>query len=210
MDRGATMNRVLPDDLNNVQLAQGVTVRIYREWVATEDRTAIAGFIRSRFMDRYITPVKGTSRNQGGYSSTSSRSGFAMMAISCLMIEALEAFRQGLPNTRNRSREMFSVFFRRVSQFSAFSPYADSFYYDVRCGILHQAEVQDGWLIRRDCIPSDPANKVINAEEFIGWLEDALHNYCDELTSASWQAEIWINLRRKMDSVIANSRRSQS
>ncbi len=70
------------------------------------------------------------------------------MAISCLMIGALESFWQGWADARQRSREAFRSFFQRCAgqglELDIFTKLADDFYEGVRCGILHQAETTSG------------------------------------------------------------------
>ena len=61
------------------------------------------------------------------------------MAIDCLLIETLQSFRDGLTNTKNKSKKMFERFLTSSESFREhFSKdEAVSFYYDFRCGILH-------------------------------------------------------------------------
>jgi len=73
-----------------------------------------------------------------------------MMAVSCLMIEALECFLQGWSSSENRSKAAFCLFFDAHDQFKDLRGYGQHFYKNVRCGILHQAETTGGWRIRRD------------------------------------------------------------
>ena len=114
-----------PED---VELAPGYSVGRYREMEAARDRGGIAVLIKSRFTDRYLAPMLA----RGG-----TKHGFSNMAIGCLMLEALESFRRGWPDTRNRSEQAFCSFFDRHQRFASFRGFASRFYRDVRCGILH-------------------------------------------------------------------------
>jgi hypothetical protein len=69
-----------------------------------------------------------------------------MMAVSCLMIEALECFRQGWIDTKERGKgaQAFRLFFDTAEPLKEFRGYAPAFYTHVRCGILHQAETTGG------------------------------------------------------------------
>ena len=183
-------------ELGKVELSKCVTVDKYRALEASEDRERIAKFILERFTERYITPLRGRNKH-----------GFAMMAVSCLMIEALESFRQGWPNTSggSRSKEAFECFFKRCArQNSPLGVFAKAkdFYKGVRSGILHQAETTKGWRIRRDGCLYNQTEKIINATQFHNELECALKIYCEELKTSDWDADVWCNLRKKMDSVI--------
>jgi len=69
-----------PHSPDNTQLAPHFTVRDYKTACdsAPPGRTAIADALYARFNHRYIEPVRAKP------------GGFTIMAVSCLMIEALE------------------------------------------------------------------------------------------------------------------------
>jgi hypothetical protein len=185
--------------IENVVLSSSVTIAKYRQSEAKVDRDAIADFLKERFTERYIRPLRG---------DPNLKHGFCTMAISCLMIEALESFWQGWADTRQRSRKAFRSFFQRCAdqglELGVFTDLADDFYIGVRCGILHQAETTNGWRIRRKGPLYDPKTKTINATKFHNELEKALKIYCDALKRSKWDAQVWQNLRTKMKSVIEN------
>jgi hypothetical protein len=191
--------------MEHTKLSSTVTVAEYCQLEAEKDRIKIADFILQRFMERYIRPLRGDSNRKHG---------FCTMAISCLMIEALESFWQGWADTGQRSREAFRSFFRRCAdqglELGVFTNLADDFYIGVRCGILHQAETTNGWRIRRKEPLYDPKTKTINATKFHNELEKALKIYCDTLKRSEWDAQVWQNLRTKMKSVIKNCKPEES
>lgn len=104
-----------------IRLSSSVTIRKYLDMEKNRDREGIANFIRERFSERYIEPLR-----------TKKAHGFCIMAVCCLMIEALESFWQGWPDTRGRSREAFRSFFERCKRLGSllgkFSEVADDFY----------------------------------------------------------------------------------
>ena len=65
-----------------------VTCYDYDRDEAAPDRNAIADAIHRRFKERYIDPISALGVH-----------GFTKMAIACLMIEALESFQRGWPDT---------------------------------------------------------------------------------------------------------------
>ena len=156
-------------DSEDTDLAPGFTVRDYKKARDSQppDRNAIAEAIRGRFSDRYIKPVGAAPRR-----------GFTIMAVSCLMIEALESFRQGWETSDRQSKVAFCFFFDAFEQFKDFRGHAQSFYTHVRCGILHQAETTGGWRIRRDSSALfDPTALTVNADRFLDALEQALGSF---------------------------------
>jgi len=181
------------------ELASGFTVGDYADAVKNHNRNVIAEAIHRRFTERYLMPVTDPAAK---------RHGFTMMAIACLMIEALQSFRRGWPDTsqRGQGEQAFCSFFDAEDDFAPFRGHAHDFYKGVRCGILHQAETSLGWRIRRelDLLATDGGIRTINAKKFVAALEKALDKYRDALKKAEWDDESWVLLRKKMERVCAN------
>lgn len=183
---------------SDTELAHGVTVASYEKALAQipPDRNAIAEMIRNRFTERYISPVL-----------THTTHGFTIMAVSCLMIEALETFRQGWKSSDRQSKPAFCFFFDASEPFKDFRGHAQTFYKHVRCGILHQAETTGGWRIRRDKSPLiDVNNLTINADLFLKALMQVLDDYCDMLKAADWESTEWKNARKRLEAIVENCR----
>ncbi|MCY1166506.1 MAG: hypothetical protein V4448_18230 [Pseudomonadota bacterium] len=168
-----------------------MTVQRYRELDAADDRRACGEFLVERFDERYFSPAL----------QASTRHGFTLMAVSCLVIEALECFYQGRQNSRNHSQEMFATFFGRKTGLEVFAPEAGWFYQHIRCGILHQAETTGGWRVRRDGELLDRAARSINAYLFVVHLRNAVAAYAQELERDD---ALWKNFQKKMDAVCRN------
>ncbi len=77
-------------------------------------------------------------------------SGFAVLTLDCLLIETLQQFREGKDKTpRNNSQNYFVRFLTKTSFGEFFTEdTARKFYDQIRCGILHQAEVKENSLVR--------------------------------------------------------------
>lgn len=97
----------------------------------------------ARIRGRFLDPLQHLIGAEASFNRQERRFGFAVMALDCLLIETLQAFVLGLTDTEKRSKEMFVGFLGYVPSFAPpFSPVlAETFYYDFRCGILHQAEL---------------------------------------------------------------------
>jgi hypothetical protein len=185
----------VPASVEDVWLSNSTTVRRYQELEAAKEQKEITDFVRERFRERYLDPAL----------AASPKSGFTLMAINCLMIEALVSFRRGWPNTRKLSEAAFCFFFDLEEEFSEFRGHSHDFYIHVRCGILHQAETTGGWLIHiNEDNLFDPDHRIVDALEFTYRMATCLENYQRELETASWEDEIWVNLRRKMKVIIKN------
>ncbi len=176
-------------------LSSDVSMEDYRKLEINQDKEAIVNFIRQRFTERYITPMK---------TDLQKKNGFTIMAISCLMIETLESFYQGWSDTKNKSQWAFCNFFDRSKKFHFIKGHSQSFYKNVRCGILHQGETTGGWHIRRRGAIFDKVTNTVNAKKFHDEIEESLSDYCEELRASEWSAPIWKAFRKKMESVCKN------
>lgn len=156
----------------------------------------IAEAIKVRFQERYIWPCTMSSR----------KNGFIIMASCCLLIEGLEAFKNGWDKTPSNSKA-FRQFFNRVESFKDFKPteIADDFYENIRCGILHQGEVRNGWRIRRDLKKLvDLENRVIDANVFIKHMNEEIISYSTQLKRSPPHKAIWIKAIDKLNFVMKN------
>lgn len=182
----------------NTLLSSKVTVGDYLNMLDSGDKARIAEFVQQRFTERYFDSVRHNHEN-----------GFALMAVSCLMIEALRSFQEGWPNTNGISAKAFHSYFSANINFNFMHGYEDCFYKHVRCGILHQAETTGGWKIKRVGKIFDPKTKIINAKKFHGEVEISLLTYCNQLRVSDSNDVAWINFRIKMDSILKNCRAKQ-
>lgn len=182
-----------PED---TELASWFTVGDYIKAFAKRDREAIVEAIRRRFTERYVSPLL----------ESNAKHGFAIMAICCLMIEALESFRQGWKNTNGLEQRAFNEFFAREVHFADFRGYESYFYRNVRCGILHQGETYHAWKIRRTGPIFDQTTHTINATRFLYAMRKVLDDFCDRLKTADWKSEEWQNVNKKMRALCAHCR----
>jgi hypothetical protein len=184
----------MPD---TTQLSKNYTVAKYRKLEAAQrPKKEIAKFFVERFTERYITPINAAGRKH--------KHGFCTMAVSCLMIEALESFWCGWPDTKHRSALAFCQFFQRTPAFSAFLGFVPQFYENVRCGILHQAETTGGWHIQREGDLFETKSLTINATKFHRVVKGSLSAHAKLLISSAWDSERWRNFRKKMEQVCKN------
>jgi hypothetical protein len=185
------MNRAAPE---STKISSRHAVSDYVRLRKAQDRSEIANMLRLRHIERYIDPVD----------KSPSKHGFASMAMACLLIETIQSFREGVPDTNGRSKEMFVRFFQEEQSFSLDSAEAVTFYSDVRCGLLHQGETRGGWRIRKTGPLINLATRELNAWDFLREVGAALARYCDKLEVVEWESALWKNCRRRMDALILN------
>lgn len=186
-------------------------------------------FLRERYSERFLSPIRclrNAPGNNQGY-------GFAIMALCCLLVEAIECYEQGVPSSgepdkkgkatgvwklnetapqvyklpakwpMKSSREAFQKFFNDNTHRRYFPGVDGSvFYYKIRCGLLHQAQTEDGWLIGRTGPFWDAPRKRINREEFAARLEESFEDFLSRLDRSRWdgsdKTKAWLNARRKI------------
>ena len=164
--------------------------------IKENNQIEIADFVYNRFNERYIMPINNLNPDE--------KHGFSIMAVSCLMIESLESFKLGYKDTKRISKETFIRFLSEEPEFKEFSGYEESFYTNVRCGILHQSETINGWKIIRKGVLFDSKTKTINATKFLTKLEKTLNEYTTRLKAENWDSKSWRNLIKKLNFIIAN------
>lgn len=103
---------------------------------------------------------------------------------------------------RGAGLEVFEAFFKREkANFPNFEEITPTFYSDIRCGILHQAETTEAWRIRRDGKLLDIGGRCINSKEFVKALEKSLANYINCLREETLESEIWQKALFKLESI---------
>ncbi|MCB9112223.1 MAG: hypothetical protein H6634_13350 [Anaerolineales bacterium] len=195
---------VLSAEEKLTELAKGQTVEQVYEFIRDNKRNKVSKFVYNRFYRRYLMPSEWVDTNYN--------SGFAQMAICCLMIEAMESFRNGWEDTNKlkdgdnkkiKGGRIFGDFFKHYGEFADFKDLGDEFYDSIRCGILHQAESRNGWKIVRDKkYPLlDDKKRIIHSTKFRYLMKTSLRKYCKELEENDGT---WDLFKTKMAYVIAN------
>jgi hypothetical protein len=128
--------------------------------------------------------------------------GFAILSIDCLLVETLEAFRQGLTDTRWKSEQLFTAFLSQRPAFRSFftGNLASRFYKDFRCGILHNAQVFGTGLVWSvgPLLTVNGDRIIVNRTAFHEAVMQELGEYLNELRDTA-KRELRNNFRRKMD-----------
>ena len=148
---------------------------------------AYRDFFIARLEKRYFNPIKLLAEN-----STYQGEGFSIVTIYCSLIEFLETTIQGLTYKYLRKGEKLAEFeysssksifidflSKRVPFNKNFDPdSAEEFYKSIRCGLLHEAQTKNGWVIHA-CSPDDRIIDDKNKVLFRNNLKDAFDEFLD-------------------------------
>jgi|NGEPerStandDraft_6_1074524.scaffolds.fasta_scaffold39427_1 hypothetical protein len=174
-----------------------VTVADYKAWLAEGEngKRKIVQLVRERLRERYIDPINALDSDE--------KNGFTIMALSCLLVETLESFHQGWPQSPS-SAYAFCSFFDREQRFHDFKGSARQFFTHVRCGILHQGETTGCWSITRAAGAPlfDGANLKVNATKFHTNLTECLDEYTDGLTKKKLVEPEWKKCLKKLNATV--------
>ena len=186
-------------EISEYKLTGNVTVGQLLTWMdekSDRSKAEIIKLIGHRFENRYLKHIKSVD------------SGFLIMAVSCFVIETLQSFREGEPDTNRIGKRMFKNFFKNnQDNFSDFLEIADEFYKDIRCGILHQSETTNAWRVVRTGKLLDKAEFSINAELFLNSLDKSVNKYLDELAHSDFNSVLWKNAFIKLTDICENCKR---
>lgn len=132
------------------------------------------------------------------------KNGFIQMASCSLLIETIGGFLNGVNETRYKDAERTfnKVFEYAKSKDNKLSYFLNTKFYDkIRCGLLHQGQTKDKFIITRkgDNIFNE---NTINAYLFHKELKKLLNEYKLELQSSDWNSEIWIKCRTKIEFIV--------
>ena len=169
-----------------------LTFRSKRDWIR-----AVA-VLRWRLEERFVKPARKLLRLK--------RSGFAVLALDSLLVETLQQFREGVPETPNRhSLQYFNAFLTSPYLGPGFDDQtATLFYLTIRCGILHQAEVKESSLVRRDrplvSLSADRKGVVVNPVLFHNRVEAAFRSYLADLRKGT-DGDLRRRFRDKMNHI---------
>lgn len=185
-------------NIEDFLLTGDITVGETRQWISNKNavsKTNLINLINHRFHNRYIKHLNNKDID----------SGFLKMAISCLMIETLESFKQGKENTKGIGKQMFIDFFETEEKFfPSFKEISSDFYISIRCGILHQAETTNAWRILRKGNLLNQDERTINASKFVESLGKVLDSYINILEESDFDSNVWENAILKIEDICKN------
>jgi hypothetical protein len=165
-----------------------------------KDWGVAAAIVRDRLDGRFLRFASNCLRAKN--------SEFVVLSIDSLLAESIQQFKLGITDGKGMSRQMITKFLGG----SRFQPYFDAdartfFYNDIRCGLLHQAEANKMWLLRRN--QPDMLQKVagsygfmyiIDVKRFHSAVRASLNDYLKQISDPS-ESDLRSNLWTKMDHI---------
>lgn len=158
-------------------------------WSSARDSGAWDAMITiflDRIEGRFLKPIRAiaSDRDLGEFS------GFAILALDCLLIETLHQFYNGLNETEGDHSKAFWKFFQNSQYFrdSFTKKKASVFYSHFRCGLLHQAQTKKHSLVKIGRpLMIEPVSRVldngliVDREKFHSALESEIKSYLNRL-----------------------------
>lgn len=140
--------------------------------------------------------------------------GFIVLAIDCFLIETLQQFYNGQPETpRNKSEDYFVSFLTETSFKDFFTKkMARKFYFQIRNGILHQAELKGNsrvTIIKKEPLvraTQDGNGLIVNRRKFHQQLMKEFEDYLIQLRKNSPpNIPLRNNFKKKMNYICRTS-----
>ena len=188
-------------------IAPGVTDEEYKQLSLENNQSnnwdRAVEIFKTRIASRYLEPVDLLIKKDNDRSPIDRKYGFTILAIDCLLIETLQSFREGLTDTKGKSKDMFINFLTQRESFrdDFKKDDAERFYCDISCGILHQGEIMldsilwSVWSVKGKDFNDTPYFNRTKIHEFIKREVDL---YCEELRNNN-KLNNRKNFRTKMD-----------
>jgi hypothetical protein len=132
-------------------------------------------------------------------------SGFAILALDCIILESMWGFKNGKAAPENGGQVYRDILTHQP--FGWTDELSESFRKRVRNGIMHDAETRNGWLVEKtvpaNVIVSKDKNgdQVLNRTKFHNALKGAFGEWVVNLRNGD--APLRRNMRKRMDKVIA-------
>lgn len=172
--------------------------------MANDDWPLMVCIFKDRLSGRFLEPIKLIEQD----ATIGQFAGFSILALDCLLIETLNQFYQGKDETPKDHKEQFWLFFKGSEYFKKHftEDSAKTFYFHVRCGLLHQAQTKKQTFIRADqpamIQPSGgnpPEGIIVDRVKFHQALKQEIASYVTKLERGSEaDSDLRANFLKKM------------
>lgn len=156
--------------------------------------TLAVNILKDRIKGRYINQIDMLA-------SDINANGFTIMALNCLLIEALYQFENGLKETTGSNTTSYANFLRKIDSTAFFNDaIAKDFYTNIRCGILHSAQTKaESRLTDREGFVIVVENNVliVSVKGVVDLVKSYFDSYCAKLLNPS-EVKLRENFIKKM------------
>jgi hypothetical protein len=190
-----------------MEIAPGINAEEWNNLRLDDDESAdwkrAVEILEARINGRFIEPIDQLIAAEESTPPKQRRFGFVVLAVDCLLVETLWAFRQGWTTGEGKAREAFVGFLTTRPKFQKLfnSPdLAERFYKEFRCGILHQGETSSNSRVwsTGELLQCNDDQIIVNRTKFHKRLKEEFQDYSAELQDLS-NAPLRKNFRKKMD-----------
>lgn len=204
------------------QIAGKLTIKDWEELAnkldisKTENWGSAFNFYEQRITTRYLNPINAILNMD-----LNTGEGFAVVNLQCSLIETIECFYNGwiykYPDffTINRSdsfrgnKKIFECFFKKREPFKCLNIDGEDFYYNVRCGLLHETQTKRGWIIKAESdkiYELKEGQKIIYRTNFQKAIEDVIKQYKSDLINSREAENLRTNLKGKFNNICLESK----
>ena len=203
------------------KIAGNLTISDWGKLVSTLDCSKIENwdnafkFFGQRITTRYFNPI-----NKILNMDLNTGEGFAVMNLQCSLIETIECFYNGwvydhpyfksldtTPSFR-ANQKIFESFFKNRNPFKSLNIDGEDFYLSVRCGLLHETQTKNGWVIKAE---SDKIyemtgdKKIIYRTNFQIGIEEVMLQYKSDLINSIDAERLRANFIGKFNNICDKS-----
>lgn len=191
------INALISNSENKARIAEYVYERLYNRFLKifdyTDNTTAI--------YDKHGKKIERNIFNE------EYKNGFLIMTSCSLLIETLASFLVGQDKTpKDKHVDMFKIVFKYAETKNNDLKIFQSiyFYWNIRCGLLHQGETYGKFKITREGTELFEDNTV-DAHLFFENLKLLLLSYKEDLIDGEWDSAEWDACRLKIRHIVRNS-----
>lgn len=192
-----------------MEIAPGITCEYWNNLdlssACNRDWCKAINVLKSRIIERYISPVDLMIEHEELKPYKERRFGFTILAIDCLLIETLQAFQDGNEDTKwRKGKTVFENYLTKSSNLGMHftTKLAGEFYDSYRNGILHQGQIKKNHLVWSigEIVHTVEGAMVINRTKFHKCLKKDFEIYIRDLNDVA-NTELRNNFKSKMDTL---------
>jgi len=199
--------QVQQDDFNIMEIAKGVTAKEYLNLDLSKNQSPdwdkAFEYFRLRMTERFVEPADKLIDFEKEIYPSQKKYGFAVLAIDYLLSETIQSFYEGVTDSTGQSRRLFTTFLKERDSFKKFfidDKQANDFYFNFRCGILHQAQTSADTKVHAvgSLISREGKFVIVNREIYHQKIKEELEIYIAKLKKRD-EPSLMTKFKIKMD-----------